>query len=1172
MYNLRILDINRRRIAVIDRLESWRYTRRPSEATEISVTLPREDVEAALPAGVDVYAFLAPYQVVPVGRGSSSGPDEGTHRHARIAHYVEIYRGTKHVVTGRISKRDIKDDTITIQCHTEEIELESHVTPAQYGRKWDHWDLADVARDMLRGWHVQRVKDKTQWDAAIERVNVDTSTEPGVVMLAKSGGKYVSQGHITLRFSKADVPGFHSWDRIRWASDNVAPVRTTMQWRADGGPWSQEMEGALPDEVGVVPGSANADVIDVRINLYTEDQEAEDANGNPVGVTPYVFAVEMIARTERRIEAGDIPAAAGVLVSGLEADGASALNVLSQACEQAGWEFWVSDGKLNLAKQMGEDRTASVLLRAGTNMTVQTLSEGDDELVNVITAYGPGEGINRLQVTRRHEESIAKYGEYRGVQTFEGATDLASLIDAADEYLAEHAAPVPAFRVEAQYPYGEEPEFGCGDYVRVADPRNGIITRSRIAEEQRSYSTSGLKTTLYLGLPAPNLARTVRPTPPPRPVQPPDKPVISVSPIPGGIRVVDTKAPNIRWSTSEVHMSTAKGFVPSAETLVADGRRVRFDIGGLTPDVRYYVRVIRFDTDGVPSEPSDEMSAVAGDIPEPTPDLTPPTKPTGLAAIPILRGFVLTWDRHQTPPPLDRYVLQVSSRPEGGNWSAWSTVSDEIRSNYYSHEGLEPDREYRYRLRAISRAQVESDWSSIGVAGKPGRVSLAEDVVGRLARGNLAEDVVAELDGIVTIESNLDALSDDVGELSGQVSAVVQTADELSQTVAQVEDGLTTAQSAIQQNADQIALRLVAVDENGDPVPSAQIVIAQVDGQGRILLDASKVIVPGSIIADDIQGGTLVLTGDMAIENPEGTLRMTGKGIEMTGPDGETTWSPEGLSFINAYGRQTGFVRGVLSGIAKHGDTVPLPFVNTPTIILQPLDMLSYDPAYGNQRLRMQVQPVEQGPDGFRVSAQTVIEGEAAIDHTFGTRTYRPSGTSRRCLAGQGHTDDGDPLSDESLFANGSSVTYTTTSSNATRIEVQLREMMHAHAFAGSYHARNTLTYRVMVRRAGSSSWLRTMGPYTRSIEAISSLLSARFSSRHDQRTFVFDDLPPDQYEVRVEITNKTVRPNEGANSLTDSCFLIIDRWVESGRGLAIDDPDARVQWIAFESSNVVDT
>jgi len=620
MYNVRLLDQNRRRVAVIEAPASWRYTRRPSEATEVSLSLPRTLVEAALPAGMDTYAFLPPYQVVGPSPASGSARTP-KHEHARIGRFVEVYRGTQHIVTGRILKVDITDETVNIQCLTEEIELEKHVTPSQYGRVYDHWDLADVARGMLHGWYVLRVKDQSQWGGAIEAVNVDIMTEPGVVMLAKSGGKYVAQGRIVLRFAKPDVPGFVKWDRIRWASDNGSPVRTTMQYRygddpGNMGSWSEEVEGALPDEVGVVPGTADAALIDVRINLYTEDQEAEDANGNPVGVTPYVFAVEMIARTEGAIEAGDIPASTGDLVSGIEADGASALNVLSQACEQAGWEFWVSNGKLNIAKEMGEDKTASVLLRAGTNMRVTTLSEGDDELVNVLTAYGPGEGINRLQVTRRNEESIAKYGEYRGVQTFEGATDLASLIDAADEYLAEHAAPVPAFRVEAQYPYGEEPEFGCGDYVRVADPRSGIITRSRIAEEQRSYSTSGLKTTLYLGLPAPNLARQVRPTVPPRPVQPPDKPVISVSPIPGGIRVIDTKAPNIRWSTSEVHMSTAKGFVPSAETLVADGRRVRFDVGGLTPDVRYYVRLIRFDTDGNASEPSDEMSAIAGRFPQ----------------------------------------------------------------------------------------------------------------------------------------------------------------------------------------------------------------------------------------------------------------------------------------------------------------------------------------------------------------------------------------------------------------------------------------------------------------------------------------------------------------------------------------------------------------------------
>src|SRR5690606_39024731 len=112
------------------------------------------------------------------------------------------------IVTGRILKVDIAEEAVSFQCITEEIELERHVTPAQYGRVYDHWDLADVARDMLQGWHTLRVKDQSQWEEAIEAVNVDTITEPGVVMLAKSSGRYVAQGHIVLRFAKSDVPDF----------------------------------------------------------------------------------------------------------------------------------------------------------------------------------------------------------------------------------------------------------------------------------------------------------------------------------------------------------------------------------------------------------------------------------------------------------------------------------------------------------------------------------------------------------------------------------------------------------------------------------------------------------------------------------------------------------------------------------------------------------------------------------------------------------------------------------------------------------------------------------------------------------------------------------------------------------------------------------------------------
>ena len=47
---------------------------------------------------------------------------------------------------------------VTIEAMTEEILLEGNLTPAQYGKVWDNWDLADVARDLLDGWQSLRVK------------------------------------------------------------------------------------------------------------------------------------------------------------------------------------------------------------------------------------------------------------------------------------------------------------------------------------------------------------------------------------------------------------------------------------------------------------------------------------------------------------------------------------------------------------------------------------------------------------------------------------------------------------------------------------------------------------------------------------------------------------------------------------------------------------------------------------------------------------------------------------------------------------------------------------------------------------------------------------------------------------------------------------------------------
>jgi len=507
VYQVRLLDRNRNLLAILDHITGWRYSRRPSAATTFSVSIPRRVIEETIPQGSELYYFLSATQ--PTRAALAPGQQEPQKLEgAQIAALVEVWQiepTPRRRVAGPIVGRKLGRTATTLECMTEEILLERSRTPAQYGRVWHGMDLADVARDLLRGWETLRVKDRSQWEAAVERVNVDTGTEPGIVMLAKDGsGRYQASGYIVLRFRAAEVPGFTSWDRIRWLSDYGGPVRTTMQYRtgtnpSSMGPWSSEIVGALADEIGVVPSSTSAAIIDVRINLYTDDRESEDAEGNPVGQTPALYAVEVIARTQPILAAGSIPASTGVVVTDIEADNATALKVLQDACAQAGWEFEVEGGELHLAPQIGEDRTNQFVLRSGTNMDIDTLGDDDDELVNVLTAYGPGDGINRLMTVKRDPESIAVYGEYPGTVTFDDVSTLAELETAAEEYLASHNVPKQSFRVRAVFTPEEEPMFRAGDVVRVVDPDSGVVTVSRIVEESRSFSTGGVTIKLDMG-------------------------------------------------------------------------------------------------------------------------------------------------------------------------------------------------------------------------------------------------------------------------------------------------------------------------------------------------------------------------------------------------------------------------------------------------------------------------------------------------------------------------------------------------------------------------------------------------------------------------------------------------------------------------------------------------
>lgn len=597
MYNVRILNRSREKQAVFHRDIRWYFNKRINEAGQMTIWIPREEASQ--------------WPMFTENKGS----------YAQMAHYVQIYKDTTLKATGKIVSRDFTETHLVVQALTEEIILENMIVPAQYGMVWDDWDISDVARDLVDNWYVLRVKDQTEWEAAYASDDIDTSTEPGLVMLAKDdNGSYISSGYIDLHFESSSVPNFKNWGRIRWASDNGGDVKTTMQYSIDGITWSEEVEGALPDQVGVDPGWTTESDVYVRINLYTEDTTSEDDEGNPVGQTPFLFAVEMIARTDSDILSTSIPASTGAYVKGLVADAENVLAVLKQACEnvhagpagQTGtdeYEFYIQNGTLYLVSSIGSDKTSECVFRAGTNTEIDKLTDDDEELCNVLLARGKGDGINRIQKEFRDTDSIAEYGEYRKVVDFD-VDNIADLTTKAEAYLEEYASPVVAFSIQAIFPIDAEPSYGLGDTVRVVDPKTGVISTVRIMQETREYTDNGLVVHLQLGRPAVNLNDAIGYEPPIRQVDTFRPQGVWARGIIQGIVVGFNKPKNPNWETTEVHISIEKNFEITAETLVKAAKANKFEILELEGNTRYYIRLINIDSYGNRSDESGEVSAL----------------------------------------------------------------------------------------------------------------------------------------------------------------------------------------------------------------------------------------------------------------------------------------------------------------------------------------------------------------------------------------------------------------------------------------------------------------------------------------------------------------------------------------------------------------------------------
>lgn len=628
-----LLDKNFTIQGVLDNKISWSYDRAINKATSIQVSIPRDDLR-----------------------------DTSKSSLLSLSQYIQIYCDGIYTIGGRITKRDYTDSTVDITAFTEEIKMESVICPAQYSRKYDGWDIADIVRDLSKGWHTQRIKSTSQWEEAVDSSNVDFNTLSNRIMLTKDGaGVYNQDGHATYRFFSSDNSSFTSWDRIRWVSDNygqtddgeIELVNTTIQYRYGAtvgslGSWSTPVVGAMPDTLGLDISLLNAPVLEVRINLHTDDITSEDQNGDAIGSSPVVFALEVISRTTAYIGTSNIPASTGVQADGLIADEDSAFSILSSVCEIADWEFEVYNNDIYLANRLGNDLTESFVFKRDENIKITQLSDTDDELANIIHANGKGDGINKLTVTLANTESIDAFGEYPIVKSFD-TEDLTELTSLAQAYIDEHSFPVFDWRVDTfdsidstitsnitpegalafhrlysnstfstpshnlieQNLFFYKPVYMAGDTIRIIDPRTGTIIDSRILEEKRQGDLNGIKVSLYLNKPRTSLVGRV-----PKPVEPftiGTPASISVKPMLGGVIVtVAAPAERYKWSDTELYMSEESPVL--METPIKVARATSFAISGLHSDKRYYFTARYIEFSGRVSQASDEVSCIPGSI------------------------------------------------------------------------------------------------------------------------------------------------------------------------------------------------------------------------------------------------------------------------------------------------------------------------------------------------------------------------------------------------------------------------------------------------------------------------------------------------------------------------------------------------------------------------------
>ncbi|HHY47085.1 MAG TPA: hypothetical protein GX506_07295 [Firmicutes bacterium] len=629
----------------------------------------------------------------------------------QAARHCILYRDGVEKAAGYITARDFTGNPYRIECITNEALLRRIIVPRAW-KKWNGMDLANAVRDLLLGFRMQVKNTVSDWNAAVEKWNVDLTTWPGKVVLAKdANGAYYPHGYITVQF---DFGSITRYDLLRWAEDVGEAVRIRAQFRTspDGvtwSAWSPELASVFPAEDGVALTGSDR-FIQIRLHLYTDDTTSKDPNGIPTGFTPVLNGVEVIARVPGPVSEGSIPASTGITLQGYTFNRENALRIIQTWCEEYGYEFAVDGAKrLHFAQTLGSVK--NVVLRRTSTMDIQRLSDNADALENVVLCLGAGEGPAQLQTTLRDENSIAAFGEHPGVFEDSTADTMDKLITAGNKYLQEHAWPKEEF-VVTHVPVWEMEDFGLYDTVTVVDPLRGVVTTARVLDEERKYDTSGEDVTLGLNTTLDNIIEQIVKGRIPKPGSsgiPPAAPVdvratggytyiLVTWRGEGDYFIVEHSTDGVTWnvldrptSTSYLHSQLAVGTTHYYRVYAVKGNQI--------------------------SAASAVVSATVSSVPPGDMDTTAPATPTGLAVVSsseyttrdiwVIKN-TLTWNPN-TEPDMKEYQI---FRSDGDNQHYRCIAIVAFGTNsYVDTQGIKENIAYYYKLRAVDKIGNASPFS-----------------------------------------------------------------------------------------------------------------------------------------------------------------------------------------------------------------------------------------------------------------------------------------------------------------------------------------------------------------------------------------------------------------------------------------------------------------------------